>query len=81
MVVSSKTLHFVLLKIRRNVCLAETSSASPKSKVFFFFVMKNTNLDEVSGLNGDRPPLPHAVSEPGDVDHVHAGQTGGVTVL
>lgn len=45
------------------------------------FFMKNTNLDEVSGFHGDRPPLPHAVSEPGDVDHVHAGQTGGVTVL
>lgn len=65
----------MLLKI----LIAETSSASPKSKVFYF--MKNTNLDEVSGLNADRPPLPHAVSEPGDVDHVHAGQTGGVTVL
>lgn len=80
MVVSTKILHFVLLKILRNICLAETSRASPKSKGLFFF-MKNTNLDEVSGFYGDRPPLPHAVSEPGDVDHVHAGQTGGVTVL
>lgn len=43
--------------------------------------MKNTNLDEVSGLHGDRPRLPHAVRKPGDVDHVHAGQTGGATVL
>lgn len=33
-----------------------------------------TNLNEMSALHSDRPPLPHAVSEPGDVQHVHEGQ-------
>lgn len=43
--------------------------------------MKNTNLDEVSGLHGNRPPLPHAVGEPGDVHHLHAVQIGRAAVL
>lgn len=76
-VVSTKMSHFALLKIF-NFCLLAPSSACPTSKVFF---RENTNLDEVSGLHGDRPPLPHAVREPGDVHHVHARQIGRAAVL
>lgn len=32
------------------------------------------HLDEVSGLHSNRSPLPHAVREPGDVQHVHVGE-------
>lgn len=35
----------------------------------------------MSGLHSDRSPLPHAVREPGDVQHVHVGETVRGTLL